>query len=1336
MKRTYDIAEPGRFEARDYWVRRLRGRAEPTLLHADYGGGSGGHDGAPPIAIALPNDIVSELERQTGGSRYMLSTYAHAALVAAIFRFTGDRSPVIGCPALRSSNGESRINALPVVVDVEPSMSFEELVLRTQNQLRQAYQHQDYPYAEMLTEFGLRPEDRLFAIDMRMVDVHGPRVDVDSDLSIALEWPDDGLVALVHYRASSFDVEAVRAFGHHYVSTMAALVKRPAVPIGEVNILDEQWLICGVNPPPSAYPRRALHVQFAEVAAERPRAVAIEHGGRSISYESLDRAANQLAHRLRSRGVRRGDTVAVLVERGPDAFVSMLAVLKAGAAYLPIDPSYPAQRRGYMLSDSGAAAVIVDEQRESEVQGEAPTCPRVTVEPNVWYEGAHAPPLLGTIPATQAAYVMYTSGSTGTPKAIAVPHLSISRLVRGTDYVQLSPSDRVAQVASISFDAATFEIWGALLNGGTVVCIDRDIALSPTDFAQAIVESRITSLFLTTALFNALARYAPDTFASVNNLLFGGEFASPSTVRAVLDSAPPRRLMHVYGPTETTTFATWHLVRQIAPQMASVPIGKAIANTQVHVLNERMELVPVGAVGELYIGGPGVANGYRGRPMLTAERFVPDPFSSEVGGRLYRTGDWGRRRFDGDIDFIGRRDSQVKLRGFRIELGEIEAALRAHEAVGEAVVAVGTGASGAERLVAYTVPEVAATPAAPDELKRFLEDRLPAYMIPQSWVSLDAIPLTANGKCDRLALRELTPVSEVEATVETEPPLDAIDPVAVDTPAPSPATDVLSGIWSEVLGANWVDPNANFFELGGDSILAIQVIARAQESGLAITPRQLFENQTIASLAQAAAGSEGDGRGAIEEQASPGALSPSQRRFFENALTDPDLYNSSVLLALPADLDCEAMSEAVAAVVERHEVLRARFVVEDGAPRMCIDNEGEPLVVEYLGAIDDDEVEGELAVRLERVQRSLRIEGGPLVRFAIFLLGAERGARLLVAPHHLVMDGVSLRILIDDLAQAYNQARRGEAVDRSAPRPRFQQWWSRQAEIAESNAMADAIEYWTGPRFASAERLPRDHDGGLNTVGASATVEHWLTSEVTDELIRAARDQYRTDMRDVLMVAVCAGMRGWTGAKPTLIDVEDHGRGSLEAGRPDAVATIGWFSTRFPVLVDHQDELSLVENLRRVKNELRSIPGGSSYDAIRWLRRCDDAGVRLARMPAAEIWLNYQGDFSATGSALAALKQAEEPCGPVRSTEQRRDYLIELRAAINADGLRLHWTYSSNHHRRETIEALAARVRDSLVELARPPADTPLYAPSDFPYAAVDQTALDRIMAKMRGDGV
>ena len=599
---------------------------------------------------------------------------------------------------------------------------------------------------------------------------------------------------------------------------------------------DQDCAPIGLGSTQTDYPRdKCIHQLFEEQLENRASCTAVEFSGEMLTYSRLNARANQLAHYLRRTGVGPGALVGICLERSAQTIVAMLATLKAGGCYLPLDPSYPAERLQFMAGDAKAAVILSDRSRAQQLSLNEDIVVLLDEVANAVSAESQTNPTNLNKP-DDLAYVIYTSGSTGRPKGICIPHYAVNRLVRNTNYIEIMPSDRIGQASNVSFDAATFEIWGALINGASVVGIPKEMTLTPRELVSEITNKHVNVLFLTTALFNQVAREVPDGFVSLRDLLFGGEAVDPQLVGKVLENGPPRRLLHVYGPTESTTFSSWYLVKSVLPEAATIPIGSAVSNTQIFVLDEARNPVKIGGVGELYIGGDGLATGYLNRPELTAERFVANPFDEASRARMYRTGDIGRLLPDNNIEFIGRADNQIKLRGFRIELGEIESALLRHANVANAVVLVQHDSAGEKILVAYIVPKDSSPPSLTD-LRAHLKQSMPDYMIPAAFALVQAFPLTPNGKTDREALKSTAAVRAQLETAFVEPNGEL--------------EESLAAIWREVLCVEKVGRNDNFFDLGGHSLSILRVHEQLMDLvGRRIPIAVLFQHSTVGSLAK------------------------------------------------------------------------------------------------------------------------------------------------------------------------------------------------------------------------------------------------------------------------------------------------------------------------------------------------------------------------------------------------------------------------------------------------------------------------------------------------------
>ncbi|HEU4561892.1 MAG TPA: amino acid adenylation domain-containing protein, partial [Longimicrobium sp.] len=747
----------------------------------------------------------------------------------------------------------------------------------------------------------------------------------------------------------------------------------------------------------------------------------------------------------------------VLLERSAELIVSILAVLKAGGAYVPLDPGYPPERLRLMLADSSVRVLLSRGGLAEVVEGGDLDVVRLDQAAGALAsESAEAPRSGAT--AENLAYIVYTSGSTGKPKGVMGAHRHVVQLVVETDYVQLRPGDRVAQASNASFDALTFEAWGAFLNGATLVGIPRDVLLSPPALHRMLREEHITTLYQTTALLNQLSREQPDVFAPLRDVLFGGQAVDADSVRRLLKAGGPERLLHMYGPTETTAWCSWEQVAHVAKDALTVSVGRPTGNQRIYLLDAALNPVPVGVPGEAYVGGDGVVRGYLERPGLTAERFVPDPFAAEPGARMYRTGDRLQWKVDGRLEFVGRVDEQVKIRGFRIEPGEIEAVLSAHAAVREARVIPGVDASGEQRLVAYVVGGVEA-----DELREHLRRTLPEYMVPAAFVGLKQLPLTPNGKLDVKAL--------------PAPELGSAEGQLV---APgTPVEEVLAGIWAELLWLEQVGVHDHFFELGGHSLLAIQVVSRIREVFAVELPlRVLFEGPTVAEVA-----------GRVEEMRRAGLpllppvvpvertgalpLSFAQERLWFIDRLDPGstVYNMALPLRLRGTPDVGALERALGEIVRRHEALRTTFADVDGSPVQVITPFGGfVLPVEDLS--DLSQADREAAVRRragEEAARPFDLSAGPLFRAALLRLGEEDHV-LLPSMHHIVSDGWSLGVLSREFSTLYEAYREG----RESPLPelgvQYADYAVWQREQLEGEVLDRRLSYWR-ERLAGAPEL-------------------------------------------------------------------------------------------------------------------------------------------------------------------------------------------------------------------------------------------------------------------------
>jgi amino acid adenylation domain-containing protein/non-ribosomal peptide synthase protein (TIGR01720 family) len=1049
-----------------------------------------------------------------------------------------------------------------------------------------------------------------------------------------------------------------------------------------------------------------LHQKVSAQAARTPSAVAVEMGSERWTYRRLIGSARRLARHLRKLGVGPDSIVGLCTERSPAMVVGMLAVLEAGGAWLPLDPGNPPERLAFVLDDALARVLLTQEPLLARVPAEGRS---VVLLDARWDAGEDMGEPLGTgLTPGNLAYVIYTSGSTGQPKGVMVTHGGICNRLRWAKQVYgLGERDAFLQKASIGFDVSVWECFSPLSTGGRLVLAKPGRQGEGEYLARAIREHGITFIdFVPSMLAAFLAEEDIETCVSLRQITVGGEAITPE-LRDRLLARLPIPLDNCYGPTEITIDTTRGVCAPGQPPRC-VPIGRPIGNSRLYAVDRELRPVPAGVAGELLVGGAGVARGYLRRPGLTAERFVPDPFGGEPGGRLYRTGDLVRWLPDGSLDFLGRLDHQVKVRGFRIELGEIEAALAALPGVCEAVVLARSDRSpDALRLVAYVTGE-----ATPETLRKALRERLPDYMVPAAFVMLAALPLTANEKVDRKALMALeTAAEQPGATGEYVAPRTREE-------------EILATVWAQVLRLPRVGVDDNFFELGGDSILSVQIVARARQAGLLFTVREIFEHQTVAGLARHAAPTDpiGDAPAGQGPVAGEVPLTPIQRWFFEQGFADPHHFNHALLLEPREPLNPVALNKAMAAVVEHHDALRMRFAGahQENAP-------AEPVTPFHqidLSGLPEPLREEAFRHTATALQAGFDLPAGPLTRLCLFHGGP---ARLLWVTHHLVVDGVSWRVLLEDLEGAYRQAAQGLLPILPPKTTSFQEWARRLTAHAGSEALARELDFWRETARASVPRLPVDFVSISDLVGDEATVSFELNAEETSDLLQKLPAVYHNRIDDALLSALARALAGWTGSPRLRVDLEGHGREPI--GDLDVSRTVGWFTSQYPVVLEKGDA-SPGDALVSAKERLRTVPGrGIGYGLLRHLGNAEAARL-LAAAPEAEISFNYLGQADAATGERSLFRASPAAAGPSRSPRGHRTHPLEIVGLVAEVRLRITLTYGSRTYAQETAERLAAAYAGALRQLIHQGRDSEeVFTPSDFPKARLDARNFDKLAA-------
>jgi amino acid adenylation domain-containing protein/non-ribosomal peptide synthase protein (TIGR01720 family) len=1324
------LARQDRGAAERFWRDALEGFPAPTPLGVDRPAAAGATPRWARHETAFDAARTRRLEEAARRERVTLNTLLQGAWALLLQRYSGEADVVFGAtvsgrPAALDGVEEMVglfINTLPVLARPRAGAPVGEWLRELQSGQARAREHEHVPLSQV-QEWSEVPRgtplfESLFVFENYLVERGAAGAAAPGGLRVApgraVEWTTYPLTLLaapgaemplsLWYDENRFAGAAVERMMEHLQRLLDALADESRRTLAQVDPLgdaERETVLREWNRTAAPFPSTAtIHGLFAAQAARTPDAVAATWERESLSYRELDARANRLAHHLRALGVGPEARVGVLLERTLQPVVALLAVLKAGGAYVPLDPAYPAERLAFTLADSGVGVLVTQESLHGHIP--VPASVRVVSvdgDADAIARASEAEPADGAT-ARNLAYLIYTSGSTGVPKGVAIEHRSTVALLSWA--AGLHTADELSGVllsTSFSFDLSVYELFLPLVRGGRVIVAENALALP-----HLPARDEVRLINTVPSAIAALLREGGIP-AGVTTVNLAGEPLRPELVDA-LYAAGIERVYDLYGPSEDTTYSTWTLRRPRAP----ATIGRPVANTQAYVLGQGMLPAPAGVAGELCLGGVGLARGYLGRPALTAERFVPDPFAGEPGGRLYRTGDRARWMAEGTLEYLGRMDHQVKLRGFRIEMGEVESALRRAPGVADCVAVVREDAPGERRLVAYV-----AGAADPDALRAELRRTLPEYMVPQSFVVLEALPLTPNGKLDRKAL----------------PAPDRAGSAGGHVAPRTPAEETLAAIWAEVLGRERVGAHDNFFALGGDSIVSIQVVSRARRAGLELSPRQLFEHQTVAELAAVASGA--SSTGAAEQGRVTGAvrLTPIQSWFLEQGHPAPWHFNQSVQLAVDPAVRGETLSAALAAVLDHHDALRLRFRRTDGGwEQLHADTAAIALETVDLSALGDDEQDREMDAQSEARQASLDLENGPLGRAVLFGRGA-RGRILLLVLHHLVVDGVSWRILREDLERACAQLESGQPVDLGAKSTSFRQWAQTLEAYAAGGTLSAEAAHWLAQGAEGVARLPVVGEGDP-TFARARTLAVRLDEAETEALLREVPAAYRTQINDALLAALTEAVAGWTGGGRVRLALEGHGREEEIADGVDLTRTVGWFTSLYPVVLDLAGAAGPGERLKRVKEQLRAVPRrGIGYGVLRWMSPDEQVRGALAAQGEPEIVFNYLGQFDAPAADGGRFRFVRRGRVAEVAGENLRGHRLAVNGSISAGALEMSFTWDEASIPREAVERVAGGFRRALlalVEHCRQPGAGG-HTPSDFPLAALSQGELDALLA-------
>ncbi|MFM0736450.1 amino acid adenylation domain-containing protein [Paraburkholderia xenovorans] len=1122
------------------------------------------------------------------------------------------------------------------------------------------------------------------------------------------------------YDTRRFTHEAVALVGEQLRGLLAEFAAHPERALGEIGLPASSVASTShaMYTPPAA--SDTLLARIEQHVRTRPDAAALADGTVSLTWREVWNASGRLAQRLTAAGVGRESRVAVVLPRGVDFVLSVLAVWRAGGAYVPLDLAAPVERLAWQVSDSQARCVIATHTVDAWLPAGT-----TRIEPAGTYSGDEAdaswrsvdlaPPLPG-----QLAYLIYTSGSTGRPKGVMIAHDALAAYLDALLTRVPAGIERAACLSTPAADLGHTTLFGALWAGWTLHMPAEALSFDPDACGEYLRRHRIDILKIVPSHLGGLLQAAqPEQVLPARCLVLGGEAASGALLERIAALAPDCVLLNHYGPTETTVGAlTW---RKRAADIASLPLGHALPHANVQLLDAHGNRAGDAAYGEICIGGASVARGYAGRPGLTAERFVPDPAGH--GARLYRTGDRGRIDEQGRFVFLGRRDDQVKIRGYRVEPEEVGACLRALPGVRDGIVVARADESGRVQLHAFATGDG----LRPDALRAALARTLPDALVPDTFTVLAALPLTPNGKIDR---RALTPMEEGEGAATR----------ALVKPR-NEAEAALLAIWQAALGRDDIGVTDNFFEIGGDSILSLRIIAKARQAGLGLTPKQVFEHPTIeAAAAVARAVTSKAPRASQPERAAASTtlpLTPIQARFFAEHPAGPNHWNQSMLLAAGQRLSVEALRVAVQAVMGRHDALRLRFARDAAGhwTQRCAPSDAGG--VEHVDLSDDADWQAALSVHGEKVQTSLDIGEGPVWRAMLFDV-PDGGSRLLLAVHHLSIDGVSWRVLLEDLDDAYEQALAHQPVALPAPSLSWSEWSVALSAHAQREVVRDELSYWRTQLSAASNWSGEARAyGGLPlaarvdevdcTLGASRTIVRQLDSARTRALLQDVPGAYRSRIDEVLLAALVKTLAGWSEAAGVLVELEGHGREEVIDG-VDLTRTVGWFTTRYPVWFEAADDG--VKTLASVKTALRGVPNkGLHYGVLAYLAGAEERAA-IAALPRSQVSFNYLGQFGQSeGASESRMRIATgEHAGQAASPLERCGHALAFNAWIVDGALSIEWRHVPGALSPAVADTLASAFDTHLRALIDHCATAPRAATAaDFPLAGLDEAGLQAL---------
>jgi amino acid adenylation domain-containing protein/non-ribosomal peptide synthase protein (TIGR01720 family) len=1313
---------------KNFWLEQFKGEIPILELTTDFARPAYQTFKGNHIGFEMEDNLAIRIKKYCQQEGLTLQIFLLSAYYILLSKYTNQEDIVVGLPiAGRNHVGLEKligmfVNSLAMRNKPKSEKSISDFLKEVRQNSLQSYDNQDFTYDLLVDSLNLERNtsrnplfDTVFVFQENIGEINAKiqslgfeayqfqKGTCKFDLLLEVYENIGGLQFDIEYATDLFSVDTINRFAKHYQIVLEQLVNQPATTqLSAIELLsekDKMLILNTFNDTKSVYAfDKTIIALFEEQVILNPDKIALVYENTTFTYQKLDEKAQKIAFELSKKGVSAGKSIAFCMPRNADMIVAILAILKVGAAYVPIDASYPTERVNFLLNDCQAPVIITTSEL-------TPIFEVLDIEvldiagqftENQLFES-------NLVTAQSPAYIIYTSGSTGNPKGVVVSNQNVVRLVKNTNYVFLDTDTRILQTGASVFDATTFEYWGSLLNGGTLVMIPESTLLDVKKMNDEIVKNHISTLWLTVGLFNQLAEQNPKMFESLKYLLVGGDKLSPNPINKVREICPNLQIINGYGPTENTTFSVCHVIDRTYKNR--IPIGKPISNSSAYIVNSSGKLLPVGVVGELWVGGDGVALGYLNAEDLTNQKFINNPFGE---GRIYKTGDLAKWLPDGTIDFIGRKDFQVKIRGYRIEIGEIEHAILAYGGVKEAIIVVKKDTQNQSYLCGYFTSENKYSNLE-IPLRTYLSEYLPDYMLPRYLMELDHFPLTINGKIDRKILPEQT-----------------LQLDNFETPR-NPMENILSEIWQDVLGIETIGINDNYFMLGGDSIKAIQISAKLQMRHLSMEVGKLFQYPTIAELSPFVStevkyvAEQGQVIGEV-------LLTPIQQWFFEQNFVESHFFNQGIVINSKDRLDENIAIKALHEVINHHDALRMKFEnIDNHYQQYNRSSDSETLKFEVHDFHNCENIDEKIKQKSREIQQTVELEKGALVTASLFRTAIND--QFFITAHHLVVDSVSWQIIMEDFLTSYTQLSENKNVALPEKTTSYKAWADSLREYAGLSSIQNEQKYWISFQEKVTKLLDNQPDETKYPRSTSQSIIVEFDKTQTELFAKNIHHAYNTDANDILLTALTMAFNGWINQENILINLEGHGREELFP-EININRTVGWFTALYPVMLSKIPG-DISQQIKNTKETLRKVhKKGLGFGILKYFG--DDNTRTLLRSIKPEICFNYMGeinnnldDQSLTVSPMSAMQSI--------SQDLSRIYTLDINGFVINGLLTIDFSFSEKLFTFEQITPLTHSFKTymtAIIEHCSSQENTEMTA-SDFTSVDLDEDELNAIFSDL-----